>query len=274
MIAETYFAQQQGAQGLQVLSSLIQKRAAAGQEVPENWYRRGLKVAYEAKLAPQAAEFAGLLVQKYPTPDNWQGALQVVNAVGQLDEASQLDLFRLMRVSGGLKAQRDYLAYAVDADPMKLSNEVITLLDEGVKSGVLSAGDADVQRLKATAEGRVAANKAVTGEMAADAQKSATGRLAVIAGDHYYSFGDYGKAAEMYQLAVSKGGADGDLARVRLGMAQVRQGQLDAAKATLTQVTGARAPVAKMWLAYIGSKTAAPTPPAPPAPPTPPAKGA
>jgi hypothetical protein len=273
MIAETYFGQQQGAQGLQVLSGLIQKRTAAGQQVPENWYRRGLKVAYDSKLAPQAAEFAGMLVQKYPTPDNWQAALQVVNAVGQLDEDGQLDLLRLMRLSGGLKAQHDYLAYAVDADPMKLSNEVVTLLDEGLKSGALSATDANVQKLKATAQGRLAINKGAIDEIAADAEKAPTGRIAVISGDHYYSFGDYGKAAEMYQLAVTKGGADSNLARVRLGMAQVRQGQLDAAKATLGQVTGPRAAVAKMWLAYVASKTAPPTPPAVPAPPTPPASG-
>jgi hypothetical protein len=69
----------------------------------------------------------------------------------------------------------------------------------------------------------------------------------------------------MYQLAVTKGGADSDLARIRLGIAQVKQGQLDAAKAAFGQVTGARAPVARMWLAYVGTKTASPTPPTPPA---------
>jgi tetratricopeptide (TPR) repeat protein len=274
MIAETYFGQQQGAQGLQVLSNLIQKRAAAGQQVPENWYRRGLKVAYESKLGPQAADFATMLVSKYPSPDNWQGALQVVNAVGQLDDASKLDLFRLMRETGGLKDQHDYLAYAFDADPMKLSHEVVDVLDEGVKAGVLNASNNDVKQLKATANSRMAANQAVAAELAADARKSPTAKLAIVAGDQFYSQGSYDKAAEMYRLAADKGGDDGNLARERLGIAQVKQGQLDAAKATFAQVTGNRAAVARMWQAYIASRSGVPTPPTPPAPPAPPARGA
>jgi len=66
MIAETYFGQQQGAQGLQVLSGLIQKRTAAGQQVPENWYRRGLKVGWgrytRLALLPSAAALVAALV--------------------------------------------------------------------------------------------------------------------------------------------------------------------------------------------------------------------
>jgi hypothetical protein len=265
IIADSYFGEGQNAQGLQYLSDLIQKRVAAGQQVPDNYYKRGLGVAYRAKLAPQADAYALMLVQKYPTPENWQAALQVVNALGQFDANGQLDLFRLMRETGALKEPHDYLSYAYAADPMKLSHEVLAVLDQGVKSGALSASDQNYQKLKSTADSRAAENKAAADSIADDARKSPTGKIAIAAGDQYLSLADYAKAAEMYQLAVTKGGADSDLARIRLGIAQVKQGQLDAAKAAFGQVTGARAPVARMWLAYVGTKTASPTPPTPPA---------
>jgi TolA-binding protein len=79
------------------------------------------------------------------------------------------------------------------------------------------------------------------------------------AGDQYFSIADYANAARMYQLALDKGAPDRQLALVRLGIAQAEQGQLDAAKSALQQVTGARAPVAKMWLAYIATKSGAPS---------------
>ena len=274
IIADSYFGAGQNAQGLQYLQDLIQKRVAAGQQVPESFYRRGLGVAYRAKMAPQADTYAAMLVQKYPTPENWQAALQVVNALGQFDANGQLDMYRLMRETGALKEPRDYFGYAVSADPMKLSHEVLAVLDQGVKSGALSASDQNYLKLKSIADSRAADNKAAADAIADDARKSPTGKIAIAAGDQYFSLGEYDKAAEMYQLAVTKGGADSDLARIRLGIAQVKQGQLDAAKASFGQVTGARAPAAKMWLAYVDSKTAPPTPPAPPAPPAPPPAGA
>jgi tetratricopeptide (TPR) repeat protein len=274
IIADSYFGEGQNAQGLQYLSDLIQKRAAAGQQVPESYYRRGLGVAYRAKMAPQADTFATMLVEKYPTPENWQAALQVVNALGQFDANGQLDMYRLMRETGSLKEPHDYFAYAVDADPMKLSSEVLSVLDQGVKAGALSASDQNYVKLKSIADSRAADNKAAADPIADDARKSPTGKIAIASGDQYLALGEYDKAAEMYQLALTKGGADSDLARVRLGIAQVKQGQLDAAKATFGQVTGARAPVGRMWLAYIDTRTAPPAPPAPPTPPTPPAGGA
>ena len=58
----------------------------------------------------------------------------------------------------------------------------------------------------------------------------------------------------MYQLAVQKGGVDRERALTRLGIAQVQQNKLEAAKATFAQVSGERAAVARMWSAYIESK--------------------
>ena len=77
----------------------------------------------------------------------------------------------------------------------------------------------------------------------------------------------------MYQLAVDKGVKDKDMVLTRLGIAQVNQGQLAQAKATLQKVGGARTTIATMWIAYIDTKSAPPSPPIPPTPPAPPRAG-
>jgi tetratricopeptide (TPR) repeat protein len=267
IIAETYFGQGQGAQGLQYLSDLIAKRTAAGQQIPDTWYRRGLKVAYDSKLAAQADDYAMMLVEHYPTPTNWQAALQVVNALGQFDADGQLNLFRLMKETGSLKEKHDYLAYVDAVDPRKMSTEALAVLDQGVKSGAISTSDTGYQQAKSIADTRVANEKSLAASVAADAPKSSDPKVPLGAANLYFSTGAYDKAAEMYKLALDKGIADKGLAQTELGIAQVKSGQLDAAKATLQQVTGPRAPVARMWLAYIASKSAPPAPPAPPSPP-------
>ncbi|HEY7808624.1 MAG TPA: hypothetical protein VIC34_15620 [Croceibacterium sp.] len=258
-IAETYFGAGQSAEGLSYLSGVIKQEQAAGRAVPSEWLLRGLLIAYQSKLVPQANEYAEMLAASAPTPKNWQAALQVVNAVDQLDSESKLDVYRLMRLTGSLQAKQDYLGYVDAADPQRLSNEVLPVLEEGVKAGVLTTGDSFYTQAKSIAESRAAAHKSVLASVAADAQKAPDGKIAMGAGDQYFSIADYANAARMYQLALDKGAPDRQLALVRLGIAQAEQGQLDAAKSALQQVTGARAPVAKMWLAYIATKSGAPS---------------
>lgn len=257
-IAETYFGGGQAAEGLSYLSGVIKQEQAAGKAIPSEWLRRGLQVAYQAKLAPQANEYAAMLAANQPTAENWKAALQVIGALNQLDGDGELDLLRLMRQTGTLKDKRDYLAYVNAADPRRMANEVLAVLDEGVKAGALSTSDAAYKEAKSIADTRAAADKAEAASVAADARKAAEGTTAMGAGDEYFSFGAYDKAAEMYQLALDKGVSDRQLVLVHLGIAQAKQGLNDAAKATFQQVTGPRAAVAKMWLAYVDSKGAAP----------------
>ncbi|MBO0750324.1 MAG: hypothetical protein J2O44_07855, partial [Porphyrobacter sp.] len=137
-IAETYFGAGQAAEGLKYLADVIKQDQAAGKKVPDEWMLRGLKAAYEAKLAPQATEYTAILVHNDPTPQNWHAGLQVVQAIGQFDAQSELDLLRLMRATGALKDHSDYVEYVQAADPRRMASEVLAVLDEGVKAGVIN----------------------------------------------------------------------------------------------------------------------------------------
>ena len=91
MIAETYFGMNQAAEGLDFLKGAIERQVAAGQTVPEAWFVRGLKVAYDARLNDKAIEWSALLVAHAPNPTNWQRSLQVVDSLSQLDAQARLD---------------------------------------------------------------------------------------------------------------------------------------------------------------------------------------
>jgi predicted Zn-dependent protease len=254
LIAETYFSGGQQAEGVRYLADLIKERQAAGQQVPDNWLLRGLKAAYEGKLTQQANEYSAMLVKNNPTEQNWVNSLQVIASVNQLDPQAQLDLLRLMRETGALKQKQEFAAYIDAADPRRMANEVLAVLDEGVAAGAFTQSDPLYTQAKALAGDRAAADRKEAPGLVDDARSSSSGVTAQGAGDVFFSFGSYAEAADMYQVALEKGVKDREMVLTRLGIAQAKAGELDKARASLTQIAGSRAPVAKMWLAYIDTK--------------------
>lgn len=254
LIAETYFSQGQQAQGLAYLKGVVEQRMAAGQPVPENWLLRGLRIAYEGNLPEQATDYSALLVANSPTERNWLQGLQVVNAVHSLEPQVQLDLLRLMMETGALTDRREFVNYIEAADVRVMSNEVLRVLDRAVEKGVFTASDEYYADTKRLADERAASDRQEAPSLAAEANSAANGTPAMSAGDVFLSLADYAQAEAMFQLALEKGGVDRDRALTRLGIAQAQQGKNDAAKASFTQVSGARAPVARMWTAYVESK--------------------
>jgi len=254
LIAETYFGEGQAAQGLTYLKGVVEQRTAAGQTVPENWLLRGLRIAYESNLPDQATDYSAMLVASSPTERNWLQALQVVNAVNSLEPQVQLDLLRLMMATNSLTERREYSDYIEAADVRVMSNEVLRVLERGIQTGAFTADDNYYTEVKRLADERAAADRAEAPSLATEANGAANGTPAMSAGDVFMSLADYAQAETMFQLALEKGGVDRDRALTRLGIAQAQQGKNDAAKATFAQVSGARAPVARMWTAYVESK--------------------
>ncbi len=72
--------------------------------------------------------------------------------------------------------------------------------------------------------------------------------------DAYLGYGDYAKAAELYKLALTKGGVDASTANTRLGIALARSGQKDAALQAFGLVTGARKPIADYWTIWLNQQ--------------------
>ncbi|MCY1671753.1 hypothetical protein OVA07_12150 [Novosphingobium sp. SL115] len=255
LLADSYSQQGQNAQALDALKMAVEARKAAGAAVPEGWFKRANLIAYKNKMGPQAIEWSTLMVESNPTPINWLGAGQLVREFGQFTNQESLDLGRLLLRSGGLQndpkyVEREYVEYIEAADPRRLPGEVLKVADMGVKAGVLKANDAFVTDAMTQSKGRIAADKASLPALDRDARAGKDGKSALAMADAYLSYDEPAKAEEMYKMAIEKGGIDKDRALTRLGIAQVDLDKFADAKASFAQVTGVRAPLARLWAAF------------------------
>lgn len=259
LLADSYAQQGQNAEALTALRTAVDARKAAGAAVPEGWFKRANLIAYKNRLGPQAIEWSTMMVESNPTALNWLGAGQLVREFGQFTNQESLDLGRLLLRSGGFQndpkyVEREYVEYIEAADPRRLPGEVLKIADMGVKAGVLKANDPFITDAMGQAKGRIAADKASLPGLDRDARAGKDGKSALAMADAYLSYDEAAKAEEFYTMALAKGGVDTDRANTRLGIAQVDQGKYDEAKASFANVTGARAPLARLWSAYATTK--------------------
>ncbi len=264
MLAESYASSGQPKQGLDALKAAIAARKAANLPAPEEWYSRGNRIAYSAKLPAESTEWAILLVQAYPTPLNWLGAAQLVrNSATNFTGQEELDISRLMDQAGSLKldpkyVEREYIAYLQAVDARRYPGEAVRIAQQGISTGALKASDTFVKDVMTQAGPRVAADKASLPGLAKEAATAPSGKVAAAAGDTYLSYADPAKAEEMYTLALSKGGVDADKDRIltRLAIAQIDEGKYPDAKANLAKVGGTRTGIARLWAIYADQKSA------------------
>ena len=252
-LAEMYQANKMTPQAVQTLQQAIDAKKATGQPVPESWYQRMLAVAYDAKRADLAVPASMSLISAYPSASNWRDSLIIFRDSARLDEQANLDLMRLMRAAGALKGESDYYEYANLAYLKGFPGEAQAVINEGIAARQLNPGKPTFAELSRLSSAKVAADKASLPKLSTQAKAGANGKLALATGDAYLGYGEYAKAAELYQVALAKGGIDANTANTRLGIAQGRAGNKAAADAALAKVTGEpRASLAKYWQAWLG----------------------
>ncbi len=270
-MAESFFASNSLTEGFQYLERAISGRKAQGLAVDEQWYRRGLTVAYENEVVPTVYDFASLWISEFPSADNWRDAVNVTRNLNTFQGPEILDLFRLGRRVGALQDESDYDYYVESADPRRLPKEVKDVIDEGYASGVVSRDNLFIAEALEIANGRISADRADLPALDRDASASGAGlRTVYAAGNAFLSYDDYAKAATFFQRALGMPGVDTSEAMTRLGIAQVGLGDYSAARASFEQVQGSRLPIAKLWIAYTNQLEGVTVPAPAPAPgPTP-----
>jgi hypothetical protein len=240
-------------QGLAALKAAADATKAAGGQVPAQWYQIGVSRAATAKL-PEVTEWATLAYQANPSGENLRTLVRLFQQANpNISNRENLDVLRLMATSGGLVVAQDYLEYAEMASKTGIYGEVKTAIDAGRSKGVLNAtGGSD---LYGTAVPKIAGDKSSLGSAEADAKKAANGKIAAATADAYLGYGDYAKAAAMFELAKQKGGVDTDEINSRLGIAKALGGDTASAKAAFQSVqAGSRKKIADLWLAYLATK--------------------
>jgi hypothetical protein len=248
LLAETYFGQNQAAAGFAALNKAIDARKASGTAVPQEWFARGLSVAYRAKDYDNALKFSMRMVEAYPTKDNWADTISIARMAGKFQAQETLDLMRLMGRTGSFRETSDYAEYLQAADARRSPGEVLKVLDQGVAAGKLSASDVFVTDNKTQANARLAADKAGLPALEKDAS-APTATLVTInaAADALLSYDQAAKAEVLYRSALAKPGVDADRVNTRLGIALYDQGKYADAQATFAKVSGLRKPIADMW---------------------------
>lgn len=250
-MAEIDFSEGKHAAGLAYLSKAIAHRKANGQPVDNAWYRRGITVAYSNQVVPQIYDLVVQWVGDYPTEDNWRDAVNLTRNLNNFEGPEALDLLRLARRVGALRDKQDYILYIEAADARRLPKEVKDLIDQAYAAGAVSKDDIYVADSLTTANGRIKTDMAELPVLEKDANAASAGlRTVFAAGDAFLSYGEYAKAASFYQKSLGMAGVERNTALTRLGIAQIGVGDYAAAQATLAQVDGARALIAKLWSAY------------------------
>lgn len=222
--------------------------------VPESWYKRALKLAYDGKQPAQAVKFTRDLLAAYPNATNWRDALLIYRDVSKLDPVTATDTLRLMRAAKALNGERDFFELADAANDRGLPGEAKAVLDEGVAARMVDPNKAAFKDLLSVVNRRVAEDRASLGGVEKAALAAPTGTKALSAGDVYYGYGDYAKAASLYKAALSKGSVDANIANTRLGMALALAGNRAEAETAFKAVTGPRAELAQFWLLWLAQR--------------------
>jgi Flp pilus assembly protein TadD len=234
------------------INKAIEVTKAQGKPVPAAWYGLALQAAYDGKVTGAVIPAALAFVQAYPTRENWRDALDIYRrtAAGG-DKDLELDIYRLALSVNAMQGEADYIDYADTAIKRGLPGEAKFVIDSGVASKMIVPSKPVVKELLGVANAQIGADRAGLAAGEAAAKKATAGKAAVDAGDAYFSYQNYAKAAEMYRLALTKGSIDTNVVNSRLGMALARSGDKAGAQTALAAVTGPRQGLAQFWIANL-----------------------
>jgi hypothetical protein len=238
-------------EALALLQRAISLSKANGQTPQEAWYRNALVAAHNQKNDALATEFANEALKLYPNQENFNNLIALAQPVIAKDEEAFVDLLRLLQVSGQIKNSTDYYRLAQHHEFNRNWGEAKSVLEAAAKAGKTTPAHS---ALLSKVSARIAEDKAALPGAEAKARAGANGVLALNIAAVYAGYGDYAKAADLYRLALQKGGVNANLVNTRLGIALAMAGQRAEAEAAFRKNTGARAPLANLWLAWLAQR--------------------
>lgn len=249
-LARTKLELKKDGEAFEYLQRAIALTKSAGKQPDEAWYRKSLEIAHARKDRVSALQLSRDVLAAFPTKANLRNRIIVYRENAAFDAEASLDLLRLARAAQMLEGARGYVALAEALNEAGYPGEAKSALEEGRQLGIVQ-GNVDAAPL-AIASQRVAEDVATLPQFAAAARSHEKGGPAAKAANAYWGYGKYPEAAELYRLALRKGGVDADLVNMRLGMALAHGGNKGEAAAAFKAVGGARAELASLWLAWLG----------------------
>ncbi len=238
---------------LEGVNEAIRTAEAAGGRATEDLYQRAWQVPHAA--GQRSAAIAGLqrLLTAYPTPANWRRAVDVLRERENNDVQYLIDIYRLGRIANVVQ-RGEFGPLAATLIQASYYGEAKGLLDAGIAAGTITAGQADVSPVLTQIRDRLAQDQAGLAAEIREARGSGSARQARNVADALYGYGRYAEAAELYRVALTKGGEDANLLNVRIGASLAMAGQRAEAETALRAVTGTRSEIAAFWLTWLSSR--------------------
>lgn len=252
MLAQIYDETGRRPEGVVEMGKAIDSVKAKGQKPAEGWYKWATSRVAASGDRAATAQWQMRYLRDYPTVPNWR--IIIINYRNALprenvEKFARINLYRLLRGTGALADTNDYFEYAQSAQLAGLPWEAIAVIDEGRKSGKIPTTEADFNRIYA------ASKTAVTNEGSLEniAKAAKNGKEFSAIGDAYLASGNFARALEMYDVALTKGDASANQVNLHRGVALVNLNRKDEAKTAFGAVTGAGAltDIAKFWLLWL-----------------------
>ncbi len=268
LIAFSFNKTNKSAESLSWYRKFIDAQRAAGKVAEPSIYGTAANMALKANDNATANSILRDLIRTHSTKGAWYDALNVFNRTTDLEALEQLDLLRLMRLTGAMKFETDYALYAELVDKRRYPTEAMTVINEGLSAGIISKTNRSMAENLTDAQLLAKQDAANAALSEADAKKTANPYDALLTGDAYFALANYAKAESMYRTALAKGiianreGKD-QLARAQLhlGMALAHKGDYAAAKSEFAKVpAGNRQKIAEYWSIFMDQKLAPPKP--------------
>lgn len=257
MYIDALFKANQASTALTETEALIAAETAAGRRPSETLY---VAPAQHFQAAGNKAEMINWIIRRaaaYPDAKVWNSTIMLYLQNTTNDKDMTLDALRLLRAANAMSKRVEYVEYAALASELGLPGETVSLIDAGRTAGTVAKTDSFFNDIYGRQQPQIAADRGALARDEASAKTAANGVRARSTGDALLSYGEYARAAAMYELALSKGGVDANVVRTRLGMVQAMQGN-PAAIATLDAVTGPRKQLANLWKAWAQRGSALP----------------
>jgi tetratricopeptide (TPR) repeat protein len=199
------------------------------------------------------------LVRYYPDKKNWEGLL-VPMANKDLEDPAKLNLFRLMLELDVLKKPDNYVELAEMANDNGTPGEAVAVMQKGFANKVLDNSTKETRhvRLFDSFQKQAQTTQASIAQLDQKAKQDTKGDADLQLARAYMSIGQYQRAVEAAQSAITKGHftarLNKDDAQLLLGRAYLKLKQKEQAQKAFKAVPddSKLAQVASLWTMYAG----------------------
>ncbi len=240
-VASNAFKAKNYADATDFASKAIEQARKEGKRADERWYNIEARSYFDQNKMDQYYASLERAAAVYPKDTYFEALIQRAEKAPKFSRVeSEVDLYRAKKAAGLAltKAQQLQMGEAAFSSRLPAEAELYwkPLADAGYIGG---PEDKNATRNKKMwtdiqAQAKAEKNGGIAGSIP-DAEKAASGVVYADVGEAYFGLEDYAKAAELIQKGITKGNMKPEEmanAQLRLGIAQFKSGQKDAAKKT------------------------------------------